>query len=68
MTTSTQMNELSVPMYSWWQMFLMSAFDVDFNKTKWMPSPDPEVREMSVMIPRYSWWKMFKMTLLQTDE
>lgn len=69
MTTSTQMSEkeLVVPMYSWWQMFLMSAFDVDVNPTKWMPSPDPEVRALNIFIPRYSLWQMFKMTVLQTD-
>ena len=68
MTTSMQMSEkFVVPMYSWWQMFLMSAFDVDVNPTKWMPSPDPDVRALSISIPRYSLWQMFKMTVLQTE-
>lgn len=68
MKTSTQTSDLVVPMYSWWQTLMMTLFDVDFNQIKWAPSPDPEVRALSIFIPTYSVFQMVKMTLLQTDE
>ena len=67
-TVEMQSDGLVIPMYSWWQTFLMSFFDVEFNKTEWTPSPDPEVRALSVLIPKYSLKQMFYMTFLDIGE
>lgn len=63
-----QNDNLVVPMYSWWQVLLISLFDVNFSEDKFVPSSDPEVRAMAVSVPKYSWWQMFKMTCCLTGE
>lgn len=65
----TQMNkELMVPIYSWWQMFLISVFDVDVTTEKFVPSLNAENRMLSIMIPKYSLGQMLKMMILQSEE
>lgn len=66
--TTIQNDELVVPMYSWWQVLLMSLFDINFSEEKFVPSSDPEVRSMSIYVPKYSWRQVIKMTFCLTDE
>lgn len=52
---------LTIPMYSWWQILLMSFLDIDFSEEKFVPSNDPEILELKESIPKYSAWQMVKL-------
>lgn len=68
-TMLNEMNEeIVIPTFSFWQMFLMSAFDVDFTSDKFVVSKDTEVLALGIFIPKYSLLETLRMTFLLTDE
>lgn len=63
-----QNDDLVIPMYFWWQILLISLFDVNFSEEKFVPSSDPEVIAIAAYTPKYSWRQMFKMICCLTGE
>lgn len=52
--------KIVIPTFSFWQIFMISAFDIDFTSEKFVPSTDPEVIDMRVSIPKYTFLEMLK--------
>jgi hypothetical protein len=55
------MDNIKIPKFSIFQLFLITFFDVDFSSEKFVKSKDPETLSLRPMIKKYSLFEMLKM-------